>query len=94
MRLYAANGERARVIKTYQQCAAVLRQELETEPSQATRDLYEQLARETAQLTMPAKPLTNFPSPKRGDGELLLHAQDRVCHRYLCLTLGSSPVDL
>lgn len=43
MRLYAASGNRAAAVRTYQRCVAVLERELAVEPGPATRQLYEQL---------------------------------------------------
>lgn len=43
MQLHARLGERANVVRVYQTCAAVFQRELDTEPSAATRDLFEQL---------------------------------------------------
>jgi DNA-binding SARP family transcriptional activator len=43
MRLYAARGDRARALRTYHTCVAVLERELGVEPSTATRELYEAL---------------------------------------------------
>ncbi len=42
-RLYALSGDRAAALRTYQVCAAQLRQELATEPGQPLRELYAQL---------------------------------------------------
>ncbi len=41
MRLYAARGQRAFALKTYQTCCSVLGKELEVEPEAATRELFE-----------------------------------------------------
>jgi len=43
MRLYALNGDRAGVLRTYHACATTLQRELEVEPSQLTREAYERL---------------------------------------------------
>jgi DNA-binding SARP family transcriptional activator len=43
MRLYAASGNRAAAVRTYQRCVAVLDRELAVEPGPATRKVYEQL---------------------------------------------------
>lgn len=43
MRLYAASGNQAAVVRTYQSCSTVLEQELAVAPSAATHQLYEQL---------------------------------------------------
>ena len=43
MRLYAASGNRAAAVRTYQRCVAVLERELAVEPGPATRQVYEQL---------------------------------------------------
>jgi DNA-binding SARP family transcriptional activator/Tfp pilus assembly protein PilF len=43
MRLYALNGDRAGVLRTFHACATTLQRELEVEPSQLTREAYERL---------------------------------------------------
>ena len=43
MDLYANNGDKARALRTYHSCAAVLEKELEMDPSPATSKLYQQL---------------------------------------------------
>ncbi len=43
MRLYAASGNRAAAVRTYQRCVAILERELAVEPGPATRQDYEQL---------------------------------------------------
>jgi DNA-binding SARP family transcriptional activator len=43
MRMYAASGNRAAVARTYQNCSAILEQELAVGPSAATREVYRQL---------------------------------------------------
>ncbi|CAN5689523.1 AAA family ATPase [soil metagenome] len=43
IRLYAARGDRARALRAYHTCVAVLERELGVEPSAATRDLHETL---------------------------------------------------
>jgi DNA-binding SARP family transcriptional activator len=53
MRLYAICGDRARVRRVYQTCAAVLERELDVAPSAATRDAYEQSVR----LDAPTRPM-------------------------------------
>jgi Mrp family chromosome partitioning ATPase len=59
MRLYAICGDRARVRRVYQTCAAVLERELGVEPSAATRDAYEQSVR----LDAPTRPIPAPPPP-------------------------------
>jgi DNA-binding SARP family transcriptional activator len=56
MRLHALTGDRAGALRIYHKCAAVLERELDLEPSQVTRDMYEQLlaAEETPRL--PTRP--------------------------------------
>jgi DNA-binding SARP family transcriptional activator/Tfp pilus assembly protein PilF len=56
MRLYALNGDRAGVLRTFHQCASTLQRELEVEPSELTREAYERL------LNLD-EPLSQFPSP-------------------------------
>ncbi len=43
MRLYAARGNRAAALRVYHTCTSVLERELGTEPSRATREVYERL---------------------------------------------------
>jgi DNA-binding SARP family transcriptional activator len=43
MRLYDARGDRARALRAYHTCAAILERELGIEPSPATREVYEGL---------------------------------------------------
>lgn len=45
MRLHAARGDRGAVLRTYQNCAAVLQRELSVEPTLTSRKLYERLMR-------------------------------------------------
>lgn len=45
MHLHAALGDRGAVLRTYQNCAAVLKRELAVEPALSTRKLYERLMR-------------------------------------------------
>ncbi len=52
MRLHAFSGDRAGVRRAYEQCAAILRRELDVEPGPATQTAYEQLLR----LEAPAAP--------------------------------------
>jgi DNA-binding SARP family transcriptional activator/tetratricopeptide (TPR) repeat protein len=56
MRLYALNGDRAGVLRTYHACATALQRELEVEPSQITQKLYNQLLHLE-------KPLSQLPPP-------------------------------
>src|SRR5262249_6955184 len=44
MRLHTLSGDRASALRVYQTCVTVLRRELDTEPSPATRETYEHLA--------------------------------------------------
>ncbi|MEZ4570529.1 MAG: AAA family ATPase, partial [Thermomicrobiales bacterium] len=43
MRLHNANGDRARAVRVYHECATTLERELGVEPSRATREAYEAL---------------------------------------------------
>jgi predicted ATPase/DNA-binding SARP family transcriptional activator len=66
MRLYAACGDRAGVVRVYQTCATVLERELAVEPSAATREAYEQLLKVDVQArpVLPPQPSnTNLPVP-------------------------------
>ncbi|MFQ5857371.1 MAG: AAA family ATPase, partial [Anaerolineae bacterium] len=49
MRLYALSDDRARALRVYHTCATVLQRELGTEPSAATREMYERLLNVEAQ---------------------------------------------
>ncbi len=53
MRLHALSGDRAGVRRVYEQCALILRRELDVEPGPATQAAYEQLMR----LEAPAPPV-------------------------------------
>ena len=55
MRLYAASGNRAGVVRTYQNCSTTLEQELAVAPSAATRQLYEQLMLVEHSSTQPSR---------------------------------------
>jgi predicted ATPase/DNA-binding SARP family transcriptional activator len=88
MRLYALSGDRADVVRVYQTCVAVFKQELNTEPSLLTRQTFEQLRhaealpepsgatrRKPAKHNLPVQ-LTSFVGCERELGEikrLLLH---------------------
>jgi predicted ATPase/DNA-binding SARP family transcriptional activator len=63
MRLYAACGDRAGVLRVYHTCTSVLERELGVEPSTATRDAYERaLSVEVQAPPMPPQPAhTNLP---------------------------------
>jgi DNA-binding SARP family transcriptional activator len=54
MRLYALAGDRPHALRTYHTCATALQQELEVEPSAATRKAYEQLLQPAAPPDRPA----------------------------------------
>jgi DNA-binding SARP family transcriptional activator len=43
MRAYAQRGDRAQVRRVFEQCARVLREELDVEPSEATVEVYKQV---------------------------------------------------
>ena len=43
MRLYSLDGDRAKALQTYRQCAAALKRELNVEPSEATKQLHDDL---------------------------------------------------
>ncbi len=66
MRLYAASGDRAGVLRVYQTCATVLERELAVEPSAATREAYEHALKMAVQArpVIPPQPAkTNLPVP-------------------------------
>jgi len=48
MKAYAAKGDRSSAVQTYEQCCAVLRDELGVEPSPSTRDAYHHLLKTEA----------------------------------------------
>ena len=43
MRIHAATGNRAAIVRQYERCRAALTEEINAPPSQQTRDLYETL---------------------------------------------------
>src|SRR5262249_55549726 len=43
MRLYFLSGDRTQAVHQYQRCAAALQKELDIEPSESTKQLYEQI---------------------------------------------------
>jgi DNA-binding SARP family transcriptional activator len=64
MRLYAACGDRAGVLRVYHTCTSVLERELATEPSAATRDAYAQALAVQVQaqpVLLPQPSHTNLP---------------------------------
>jgi len=62
MRLYAASGNRAAAVRTYQRCVAVLERELAVEPGPATRRVYEQLiqSKQPMPSTMKKRPINDL----------------------------------
>ncbi|MBX3057295.1 MAG: hypothetical protein KF770_12565 [Anaerolineae bacterium] len=64
MRLQAFSGDRAGVRRAYEQCAAILRRELDVEPGPATQAAYEQLLRLEAP-TVPVRPPESRPTAIR-----------------------------
>lgn len=67
MHLYARTGDRANLVRVYQTCVAVLKRELDAEPSPATHALFERL-RDDETLVEPAlqprpQPKPNLPVP-------------------------------
>jgi len=65
MRLYALNNDRVAAVRVYHTCVAVLAQELDVEPSTATRELYERLINATGDT---AEPLAGTPGRMRDAG--------------------------
>ena len=59
MRLHALSGDRAAALRTYHTCSSVLERELATEPSPATREVYESLLRKDSS---PDRPATSMPT--------------------------------
>lgn len=61
MRLHALNGDRAKALQAYHQCATVLERELDVEPCQATQAAYERLlvTQPTASRPVRRSPLGN-----------------------------------
>jgi DNA-binding SARP family transcriptional activator len=47
MRLYILAGDRTQAIHQYQRCVSALREELDIEPSESTKELYEQIRADT-----------------------------------------------
>jgi DNA-binding SARP family transcriptional activator len=62
MRLYAASGNRAAAVRTYQRCVAVLERELAVEPGPTTRRVYEQLiqSKQPMPSTMKKRPVNDL----------------------------------
>lgn len=63
MRLYFLAGDRTQALHQYQRCAAALQKELDIEPSESTRQLYEQIRSDA----FPTSPGDNLPLPKTSD---------------------------
>jgi DNA-binding SARP family transcriptional activator len=63
MHLYALTGDRANALRVYQECAAVLRRELEVEPDAATRAVYERIKSAPALLAPLAQSLARPAAP-------------------------------
>lgn len=64
MQLHDARGDRARALRVYHECSAVLERELGVEPSVATRTAYEAL--------LPQRPVAGAPPEKRLGGPPLI----------------------
>ncbi len=64
MRLHACNGDRSSVRRAYEQCVAVLRRELNIEPSQATQNAYRQWQQAEPPVTPPALEMPTTPKRK------------------------------
>lgn len=62
MRLYYLSGDRSSALRQYEQCEAVLAQELQVTPTVATRQLYRQIREEKG-----ATPASSPPSPGAAD---------------------------
>ena len=62
MRLYAASGNRAAAVRTYQRCVAILERELAVEPGPTTRRVYEQLiqSKQPMPSTMKKRPINDL----------------------------------
>jgi DNA-binding SARP family transcriptional activator len=56
MHLYAASGDRAAALRTYQTCVTVLERELAVEPVPATREVYEHLLQKEEPSAPPVAP--------------------------------------
>jgi DNA-binding SARP family transcriptional activator len=56
MRLYFMAGDRTQAIRQYERCVAALREELNLEPSERTRQLYEQIRADRLSQTAPFTP--------------------------------------
>jgi DNA-binding SARP family transcriptional activator/predicted ATPase len=62
MRLYALNGDRGAIRRVYQNCVAMLAQELGVEPDLTTQDAYEQLLNQALVSTPPLAESSGRPS--------------------------------
>lgn len=60
MRLYSMAGDRTQALHQYQRCVNALREELDIEPSESTRELYEQIRTDT---------FISFPPDKKVGGK-------------------------
>jgi DNA-binding SARP family transcriptional activator/RecA/RadA recombinase len=66
MRLYARQGRRGAALRQYQICVSALQRELGTEPEAATRTLYQELVRRTADVAEPPGAGRNHRAPSGG----------------------------
>ncbi len=55
MRLYILAGDRTQAIHQYQRCVSALREELDIEPSESTKELYEEIRTDTFTSFLPGK---------------------------------------
>jgi predicted ATPase len=64
MRLHAMNGDRAAALRVYHQCATVLRRELDTEPGPATKDLRDQVTKQSFVQAHSSNVMAKFPDTR------------------------------
>ena len=71
MRLLAQSGDRTGALQVYQTCVSVLRRELQVEPGQATKDLYQRVLRMEVEPVEPAEQESPVEPPAPAEQEPL-----------------------
>jgi DNA-binding SARP family transcriptional activator len=70
MRLYYLSGNRTGALRQYQKCAEILRDELDVEPAQRTRELFEMIRFDKLESTNRPATTVESKAPKAGDKSL------------------------
>ena len=78
MRLLARSGDRTGALQVYQTCVSVLRRELQVEPGQATKNLYQRVLRMEAEGTSPIEPVASAAPTKSASRQPLATAPSLV----------------